>query len=165
MKLHLLVVFVLLSTAMLVGQTFRGTILGSVTDPSGAVVAGATVKVRNVATGLERTTVTSADGSYSVPELPIGTYSVAVTQTGFQTFVTTGVAVDVATERRVDAALKTGAVTTRVEVSAEDLPMVETTSNELGGVITSEAVADMPVNGRDYNKLIYLNLGVAGSPG
>ena len=60
MKLRLLVVFVLLSTALLVGQTFRGTILGSVTDPSGAVVAGATVKVRNVATGLERTTVTSA---------------------------------------------------------------------------------------------------------
>ena len=59
MKLRLLVVFVLLSTAMLVGQTFRGTVLGTVTDPSGAVVAGATVKVRNVATGLERTTATS----------------------------------------------------------------------------------------------------------
>jgi len=58
MKLHLLIVFVLLSTAMLVGQTFRGTILGSVTDPSGAFVAGATVKVRNLATGIERTTVT-----------------------------------------------------------------------------------------------------------
>ena len=62
MKLRLLVVFVLLSTAMLVGQTFRGTILGTVTDPSGAVVAGATVKVKNVATGLERTTATSGDG-------------------------------------------------------------------------------------------------------
>jgi len=164
MKLRLLVVFVLLSTALLVGQTFRGTILGSVTDPSGAYVAGATVKVRNLGTGQERTTVTSGDGSYSVPELPIGTYSVTVTQTGFKTFVATAVAVDVATERRVDAALKTGAVTTRVEVSAEDLPMVETTSNDLGGVITAQTVEDMPVNGRDYTKLIYLNPGVAGSP-
>jgi hypothetical protein len=164
MKLRLLVVFILLSATLLVGQTFRGTVLGSVTDPSGAVVAGATVKVKNLGTGLERTTVTSADGSYSVPELPIGSYSVTVSQAGFKTFVATGVAVDVATERRVDAALKTGAVTTQVEVSAEDLPMVETTSNELGGVITSEAVADMPVNGRDYTKLIYLNPGVAGSP-
>src|SRR5208282_2322046 len=99
-----------------------------------------------------------------VPELPIGTYSVTVTQTGFQTFAETGVAVDVATERRVDAALKTGAVSTRVEVSAEDLPMVETTSNVLGGVITAQTVEDMPVNGRDYTKLIYLNPGVAGSP-
>ena len=164
MKLRLSFIFVLLSAAALVGQTFRGTILGSVTDPSGAFVAGATVKVRNVATGLERTTTTSADGSYSVPELPIGTYSVTVTQTGFETFAATGVAVDVATERRVDAALKTGQVSTRVEVSAEDLPMVETTTNDLGGVITAQTVADMPVNGRDYTKLIYLNPGVAGSP-
>jgi len=99
MKLRFLVVFILLSTALLVGQTFRGTILGSVTDPSGAYVAGATVKVRNVATGLERTTVTSADGSYRVPELQIGTYSVTVTQTGFQTAVTSDVEVNVATER------------------------------------------------------------------
>jgi hypothetical protein len=164
MKLRLLVVFVLLSAAMLVGQTFRGTILGSVTDPSGAFIAGATVKVRNVATGLERTTTTSADGSYAVPELPVGTYSVTVTQTGFETFVATAVTVDVATERRVDAALKTGAVSARVEVSAEDLPMVETTSNELGGVITAQTVENMPVNGRDYTKLIYLNPGVSGSP-
>jgi hypothetical protein len=164
MKLRMLMVFVLLSTAMLVGQTFRGTILGSVTDPSGAVVAGATVKVRNLATGLERATATSADGSYNVPELPIGTYSVTITQTGFKTFVATTVAVDVATERRVDASLKTGEVATRVEVSAEELPLVETTSNTLGGVINSETVENMPVNGRDYTKLIYLNPGVAGSP-
>jgi len=164
MKLHLLVVFLLLSTALLVGQTFRGTILGSVTDPSGAFVAGATVKVRNEATGLERTTTTSANGTYAVPELPIGKYSVTVTQAGFETFVATSVAVDVATERRVDAALKTGQVTTRVEVSAENLPMVETTTNDLGGVITAQTVEDMPVNGRDYTKLIYLNPGVAGSP-
>jgi Carboxypeptidase regulatory-like domain/TonB dependent receptor/TonB-dependent Receptor Plug Domain len=164
MKLRLLVVFVLLSAAMLMGQTFRGTILGTVTDPSGAVVAGATVKVRNVATGLERTTATSGDGSYAVPELPIGSYSVTVTQAGFQTFVVTGVAVDVATERRVDAALKTGEVATRVEVSAETLPLVETTSNDLGGVITAQTVENMPVNGRDYTKLIFLNPGVAGSP-
>src|SRR5229473_6664254 len=164
MKLRLLVAFVLLSTAMLVGQTFRGTILGTVTDPSGAVVAGAMVKVKNVATGLERTAATSGDGSYSVPELPIGTYSVTVTQTGFQTFVVTGVAVDVATERRVDAALKTGEVAIRVEVSAETLPLVETTSNDLGGVITAQTVENMPVNGRDYTKLIFLNPGVAGSP-
>jgi hypothetical protein len=164
MKLRLLVIFVLLSAAMLAGQTFRGTILGSVTDPSGAFVAGATIKVHNEDTGLERTTTTTADGSYSVPELPIGKYSVTVTQAGFQTFVATGVVVDVATERRVDAALKTGQVSTRVEVSAEDLPMIETTTNDLGGVITAETVADMPVNGRDYTKLIYLNPGVAGSP-
>src|SRR5450756_1052677 len=106
MKLRLLVVFVLLSTTLLVGQTFRGTILGTVTDPSGAVVAGATVKVRNVATGLERTTVTSGDGSYTVSELPIGVYLVTVTQSGFKTATITDVQVNVAAERRVDVQFK-----------------------------------------------------------
>src|SRR6202140_2679812 len=164
MKLRLLVVFVLLSAAMLMGQTFRGTILGTVTDPSGAVVAGATVKVRNVATGRERTTATSADGSYAVPELPIGSYSVTVSLAGFQTAITNNVDVDVATERRVDVAFKTGQVSERVEVSGEELNNVETTSAELGGTLTSDTIANVPVNGRDYTKLIYLNPGVAGSP-
>src|SRR5437764_7690806 len=89
-----------LMVGSLAAQTFRGTILGTVTDPSGALVSGAKVTVKNVATGLERSTQTSADGSYSLPELPIGTYTVTITQPGFQTSSTTGVVVDVATERR-----------------------------------------------------------------
>ena len=165
MKLRFVVaVFFLLTTVSLVAQTFRGTILGTVTDPSGAVVAGATVKVRNVGTGLERTTTTSTDGSYSIPELPIGSYTVTVTQSGFQTAVTNNVEVNVATERRVDAQFKTGQVSEKVEVAGDLLPQVETTSAELGGTLTSETIANIPVNGRDYTKLIYLNPGVAGSP-
>src|SRR5450432_1917612 len=154
----------LLATASLSAQTFRGTILGTVTDPSGAVLPGAKVTVKNTGTGSERTTETSADGSYSVPELPIGTYTVTVTQTGFQTFLATGVTVDVSTERRVDAGMKTGEVSTKVEVSADTLPLIETTTNDLGGVLTQDNVKDLPVNGRDYTKLIFLNPGVAGSP-
>src|SRR5258706_7644785 len=164
MKVRIIVVFVLLAAVSLSAQTFRGTILGTVTDPSGAVVAGAKVTVKNVGTGLERTTDTSADGSYALPELPIGTYIVTVTQAGFQTSVTTGVTVDVAGERRVDATLKPGEVSTKVEVSADLLPLVETTTNTLGGVLTAQTVENMPVNGRDYTKLIYMNPGVAGSP-
>ncbi|HMK20695.1 MAG TPA: TonB-dependent receptor [Terriglobales bacterium] len=164
MKCRVLVVLVMLAAVSVSAQTFRGTILGTVTDPSGAVVAGARVTVHNNSTGLERTTVTSADGSYSIPELPIGPYDVTVTQTGFQTFVAKAVAVDVATERRVDAALKTGEVSTRVEVSGELLPEVETTSATLGGTLSSETITNIPVNGRDYTKLVYLNPGVAGSP-
>src|SRR5512140_972654 len=159
MRTRRVLVFVLLAVAGLSAQTFRGTILGTVTDPSGAVVSGAKVTVKNTGTGLERTTATSGDGSYSLPELPIGTYNVTVTQSGFQTFVATGVTVDVATERRVDASLKTGEITTKVEVSADQLPLVETTSNTLGGVLTAETVQDIPVNGRDYTKLIFLNPG------
>lgn len=157
-------VFVLLAAVTLSAQTFRGTILGTVTDASGAVIAGAKVTVKNTGTGLERSTQTSGDGSYSIPELPIGTYTVTVTQAGFQTFITTGVTVDVATERRVDAALKTGEVSTKVEVAGDLLPQVESTSAELGGTLTADTIANVPVNGRDYTKLIYLNPGVAGSP-
>jgi hypothetical protein len=163
MRARILLVLVLFAAVALSAQTFRGTILGTVSDSSGAVVAGAKVSVRNTGTALERSTQTSTDGSYSIPELPIGTYDVTVTQGGFQTFVARGVTVDVATERRVDASLKTGRITEQVEVSADQLPLVETTTNTLGGVLTAQTVADMPVNGRDYTKLIYMNPGVSGS--
>src|ERR1700723_2394477 len=116
MKARIILLFVLVAAVSLSAQTFRGTILGTVTDAQGAVVPGAKVTVKNTGTGLERSTETSADGSYALPELPIGTYSVTITQTGFQTFVATGVTVDVATERRIDAGLKAGQVSTKVEV-------------------------------------------------
>jgi hypothetical protein len=164
MKLRLVTVFLFLAAATLVAQTFRGTILGTVTDSSGAVVAGAAVKVRNVGTGQERATTTSADGSYAIPELPIGTYAVTISQSGFQTSVASNVEVNVASERRVDAQLKAGEVAVRVEVAGDLLPQIETTSAELGGTLTSETIKDIPVNGRDYTKLVYLNPGIAGSP-
>jgi hypothetical protein len=164
MRARFLLVFVLLAAVSLSAQTFRGTILGIVTDPSGAVIPGAKVVVKNTGTGLQRETETSTDGSYSLPELPIGTYSVTVTQAGFHTFVATGITVDVAAQRRVDAAMKTGEISTRVEVEGDLLPQVETTTNDLGGVLTQDQVKDLPINGRDYTKLIFLNPGVAGSP-
>jgi hypothetical protein len=145
-------------------QTFRGTILGTVTDTTGAVVPGAKITIRNVDTGLVRTTETQADGSYRMPELPIGTYDVAVEKSDFQTSITSNVKVDVSAERRVDTSLKPGAVKEQITVSGEELPVIETTSNTLGGTLTQESVKDLPINGRDYTKLIYLNPGVAGSP-
>ena len=160
----ILAALALLSATALVAQTFRGTILGTVTDASGAIISGASVKVHNENTGQDRATQTSADGSYTVSELQIGTYTVTVSQNGFQTSVTSSVTVDVAVERRVDVALKPGEVTVQVQVSGESLPQIETTSNDLGGVLTSKNVENLPVNGRDYTKLIYLNPGVAGSP-
>src|SRR5271170_5084709 len=160
----ILAALALLSATALVAQTFRGTILGTVTDASGAVISGASVKVHNENTGQDRATQTSADGSYTVSELPIGTYTVTVSQSGFQTSVTSSVTVDVGVERRVDAALKPVEVSVQVQVSGESLPQIETTSNNLGGVITAKTVENLPVNGRDYTKLIYLNPGVAGSP-
>src|SRR5450755_1515372 len=160
----LLLVLLVLSATFVSAQTFRGTILGTVSDTSGAVVSGATVKAKNTATGLERTTQTTTDGNYSLTELPIGTYSVTVTQQGFQTAVTSNVLVDVASERRVDVSLKLGLVSDTVEVTGEAVAQVDTTNDVLGGTLDAQAIANIPVNGRDYTKLIYLNPGVAGSP-
>jgi hypothetical protein len=153
-----------LAVTVVSGQTFRGTILGTVTDVTGAAVPGATVTIRNADTGLLRTTESQADGSYAVPELPIGTYDVTIEKTGFQASVTKAVPVTVAAEKRVDAALKPGQVTEQVLVSGTELPQIETVSDTLGGTLTQDTVKDLPVNGRDYTKLIYLNPGVAGSP-
>ena len=154
----------LLAGTLAGAQTFRGTILGTVTDASGGSVPGATVTVRNADTGLVRTTETQADGSYRVPELPIGTYDVTIEKSSFRNFAAKGVQVSVAAERVVDATLEVGAVREQVVVSGEDLPQIETTSNTLGGTLTQQTVKDLPINGRDYTKLIYLNPGVAGSP-
>ena len=145
-------------------QTFRGTILGTVTDTSGAAILNAKVTARNVDTGVERTTETNGDGSYLIPELPIGNYKVTIAQSGFQSAVTNGVVVDVASERRIDAVLKPGQMNQQVVVEGETLPQVDTTTNTLGGVLTQDNVKDLPVNGRDYTKLIYLTPGIAGSP-
>jgi hypothetical protein len=160
----LLVALVLASATALFAQTFRGTVLGTVTDSSGAVVSGATVKVKNTATGVERTTQTSAEGTYAVPELQIGSYTITVTQTGFQTAITSDVAVDVAAERRVDVMLKPGQVSEQVEVSGSTLPQVETTGDTLGGQFEEKQISNLPVNGRDYTKLLIMVPGTAGEP-
>ena len=158
------VLFLLLCTTPLLAQTFRGTILGTITDSQGAVISGAKVTVHNVNTGLERTTQTSADGSYAVPELPIGTYTVTVNQSGFQTSSITNIAVDVASEKRVDVALKAGQVTTTVEVSGQALPQVETRTDTLGGQFENKQIVDLPINGRDYTKMLIMVPGALGEP-
>jgi len=160
LTLLLALLFPMLTSA----QTFRGTILGTVTDASGAAVPGATITITNTDTGLIRTTTTSGDGSYTVPELPIGPYSVTISKEGFETSVTNGVAVDVAVERRIDASLKPGTVTQKVEVSAETLPQVETASDTLGGTFENREILDLPINGRDYTKMLIMVPGAAGEP-
>ncbi len=156
----LLLMFAVTSEA----QTFRGTILGTVTDSSGLAVSGAKITVNNTDTGLTREGSTSDDGSYNVPELPIGNYSVTVEKAGFRTGVVSGLHVEVSSERRADVTLQPGEVAQKIEVSGDTLPQVESTSNTLGGIIEAKIVTNLPVNGRDYQKLIFLAPGVAGSP-
>jgi Carboxypeptidase regulatory-like domain/TonB dependent receptor len=159
-----LAVLLVLNCPTCEAQTFRGTILGTVTDSSGAAVPGATVTIKNEDTGLTRTVTTADDGSYAAPELQIGNYSITVEKSGFKEGVVTGVRVEVSSERRADVTLQPGQLAQKIEVVGEDLPMVDSTSNVLGGIIESNVVTNLPVNGRDYQKLILLVPGAASGP-
>jgi hypothetical protein len=145
-------------------QTFRGTIQGTVTDSSGAALVGATVTIHNVDTAIDRITTTATDGSYLIPELPIGTYNVIVEMSGFQKVATNGVAVEIGAVRRVDVSLKPGQVNQQIVVSGEDVPVVETSTDTLGGSFESQQVEDLPINGRDYTKMLIMVPGTAGEP-
>ncbi len=144
-------------------QTFRGTIVGTVLDQSQAAVPGAKITAKNAATGLTRATVSDGSGDYRIPELPIGDYTLTVEKEGFQTASLINLIVGVSGERRADATLKPGRVETVVEVT-EGVPLLQTTTDVLGGTIEAPQIANLPVNGRDYTKLIFMNPGVTGSP-
>ena len=151
-----------LLAAVAFAQTFRGTILGTVTDPNGAVVSGAKVTVKNASTGLERSTTTDDSGNYTVAELPIGSYEVRVDRTGFVPTVVSNVAVEIASERRVDLKLNVAGTETVVTVAAN--VQVETTTNTLGGTITTKVAEDLPINGRDFTKFLVMVPGATGDP-
>src|ERR1700754_818756 len=152
----------LLTTTLTAAQTFRGAILGTVTDQNGAVVAGAKVTIKNTSTGLERSTTTDDEGNYTVPELPIGPYEVRVDQSGFVGSVVSNVTVEVASERRVDVKLNVAGTETVVTVATN--VQVETTTNTLGGTITTRAAEDLPINGRDFTKFLVMVPGATGDP-
>ena len=153
----------LLVTLSLNAQTFRGTLQGTVTDSTGAVVSGATVKVANLDTGLVRTATTNDQGDYSLPELPIGSYSVTVTKAGFKDAMLNRIPINVGAAQRGDVQLGTGQVSETIEVQS-DVPLIETTSNTTGGTIEGAQAAELPVNGRDFTKLLVMVPGATGDP-
>jgi hypothetical protein len=144
-------------------QTFRGSIQGSVTDGTGAAIPGAKVTVSSPSTGLSRAVVANDRGEYVASELPLGSYSITVEKEGFRTTTLTDIPVRVGSPTRADAKLSAGAVETVVQVNA-DVPLVETTSNTTGGTIEASEAAELPVNGRDYTKLLELVPGASSDP-
>ncbi|HSW51078.1 MAG TPA: carboxypeptidase-like regulatory domain-containing protein, partial [Bryobacteraceae bacterium] len=110
---------------LLLAQTDRGTITGTVTDPQGAVVPGASVSLKNVATGADYPTVSTGTGNYTVPALPAGRYSLTVAAPGFNRYIQEGITVQVAQTARIDVVLKIGATSESVTVQA-DAPLLRT---------------------------------------
>jgi len=140
-------------------QTTSTTILGTVTDPSGAAVTGAKVTATNTRTQVKREDVTTSTGDYSFPLLDIGEYSVSVEANGFKTAARTGLALQINEKLRVDFTLQVGQVSERVEVTGA-VTALKTDEASIGEVIEQKRIVELPVNGRNVGNLATLQAGV-----
>jgi hypothetical protein len=137
----------------------NGTILGTVTDASGAAIAGAAVEVKNIETGVVRGVVTNTQGRYNVPELIVGEYEVQASMTGFQTTVRKDITLSVGSQSVVDFSLEVGQQQQTVTVEGQ-VSQVETTSAALSALIDQRQMRELPLNGRNFEQLIFLAPGV-----
>lgn len=142
----LLGVSLLSSSDLLWAQSDRGVITGTVTDPSAAAIADASVTAINSATGVSARTTTSKDGAYTIPFLPTGTYQVTVGHAGFKSHLQNGVVVEVGQTTRLDIAMELGSMTETIEVRAAPVQLRPDTS-DLGTVISGQQVVDLPLAG------------------
>jgi len=149
----LLALFVFAASAFAQGST--GRLVGTVTDPGGAIVPGATVTVKDAQTGRERTITASSEGTFSVPQLEFGTYTVTITAQGFSTFTATDLKIDAGRDYTLNATLQVGNVKENVTVVA-GADIVNSTDASLSTTVGSRQVKELPINGR--NPLALLNL-------
>jgi len=157
----LLLAMAILWLAPVRAQEAGGTIVGAVTDPSGAAVASANMTIRNVATGVERTTPTNTDGLYVVPNLVPGNYEIKVDATGFASTVVSNIALTVGERREVNVTLKIGQASDTVTVQSSEISDIQLASSSVGNVVDSHTVVELPLNGRDWTSLTLLEPGVA----
>jgi len=140
-------------------QSTGGRIRGTVTDASGAAIAGAKVTLINEATSAARDAETNATGGYLFLEVPVGTYEVDITITGFKKYVRKGIPLNLDEIIGVDAALQVGGATETVEVSGAP-PIIDTTTTQLGAVMTEQSIKELPLSTRNAYELLQLQPGV-----
>jgi Carboxypeptidase regulatory-like domain/TonB dependent receptor len=140
-------------------QQITGSIRGTVTDPSSAVIEGATVSARQNETGLTRTTTTDHAGAYLLLELPVGHYQLQIERNGFQTYLQQGIILDVNETATIPVSLKVGTGNEQVEVNA-DADLIQATATSLGTVVSERELLDLPLNGRNLTQLGLLQPGV-----
>jgi hypothetical protein len=141
-----------------------GTITGIVTDPSGAVIPGARITAIRTETGVSQSTITTSAGTYTIPNLVVGSYNVSAEAQGFANAAANGITLDVAQQRQVDFKLAVSGVSARVEVSAAP-PLLNTTEGSLAGLVTGSQVQSLPLNGRSIANLVMLQPGMAQDSG
>ena len=155
---------VFLISLPLMSQSNQGRISGGVFDQTGGAIAGASLTVTDVARGVARPLTTDSAGEYSASALLPGTYTVRAEAKGFKTVEHTNVLVQVGQDIRIDLTLQAGEQAQTVTVTAE-IPLVETTNATLGGALSNETINDLPLNGRDFTRMIQLRPGVVSYPG
>ncbi len=141
-------------------QFDTASVLGTIRDESGAVLAGATVTLTNQATGISATAQTDENGSYEFLTVKIGSYKIEASLASFSTARLENVRVAVGARQRVDLIMKVGEVTTTIEVSASAALLVETDTSDRGQVINQRQIVELPLNGRNYSDLALLTTGV-----
>jgi hypothetical protein len=152
-------VCLLLTTGPAYAQIGAGTIMGQVTDPTGAVVPGAKITATNVDTSFTRGGTSNAQGSYRFPAMPVGNYRIEVSRQGFKTVQMTGIVVSVGQEEASNVVLAVGATRETVHVTTE-APLIETTNSSVGSLVSSQQVSDLPLNGRNFTDLTLLEPGI-----
>jgi hypothetical protein len=155
---------VFLACLPLFAQTYTGRILGTVTDQTGAALAGAQVVITDMQRGVSRTLTTDQAGEYVAPNLSPGVYKVRAEARGFKSVERLNLELEVAKDIRIDLTLQPGQVSETVIVSGE-VPLVDTTSSTLGGTLSNQTINDLPLNGRNYENLLQLRPGVVRYPG
>ena len=154
----------LLACLPLFSQGNQGTIQGSVFDQSGGAIVGATVTIIDASRGLNRPLKVDSAGAYIAANLTPGTYTVRAEASGFQTVERSNVPVEVGQNVRVDLVLQPGSQTQTITVTSE-APAVDTTDATLGGTVNNQQITDLPLNGRNYQRLLLLRPGVVGAIG
>ena len=165
-RLHTIIFVYLALAAVLafpsptLAQSFRGSLRGTVTDVSGGVISGARITARNLGTGETREVTSEPDGSYSFVELPAGEYEVIALAPGFQAAKAEHVVLRVGENTTADLQLAKPTENVERVVVTQDIPLIETTSTTLSQVVDRQLVQELPLNGRDFGKLVALTPGV-----
>ena len=161
MKILLNTLGVAVISLMICASTFAqatsgSQVSGTVQDPSKSVVPGAQVTITQLDTGLTRTATSGEDGSYTIPNLPVGAYQLKVAKDGFKAFFQSGIILQVNTNPEINVTLEVGQVSEQVNVTAS-VGSVETHSNGIGQVIDRQRVVELPLNGRVATELIFIS--------
>src|SRR5215470_16514444 len=154
-----IVLLIAFGTCVVLAQTSTATIVGVVRDSTGALVPGVTINIKHLDSGLTRTVVSNETGSYAAASLPVGPYEISTTMPGFKQEVRRGINLVVGQQALIDLTIEVGANAEQVTVS-EEAPLVNTTLSSTSGIINEQQVKDLPLNGRSFDQLLSLNVGV-----